>query len=411
MDRRHEIDGSSAILVSRDHSGRPGEETGGESFRFATSFGPARVYDSARQIPGEVWRDTFAGTSKDSRYYQLAAETLGVQFKHRYIALQNESEGEVVVQPVFLVEQDIMDGLPEKLHAAITWPRKLFPGWLKLRMLVVGCSAGDGALASTEPWAVQALHEALAIYGRKPKASVLLLKDFPSEFRGALQPFSQGDYLRVPSMPACALDLDFASFDEFMMKKLGKTFRESLRRKFKKLKQHPPVEMEVLVDATPVVDEITALYDATYMRSKMRFERLTREFFSRIGREMPGQTRFFIWRFKGKIAAFGLCLVHEGTMYNLNVGFDYSVALDLHLYFVVMRDFIQWALDHGLKRYVTGQLNYDPKLHFRMKLVPLDLYARHTSPWLNPVFKLALPFMQPARHNPVIRKFANFDEL
>jgi hypothetical protein len=42
---------------------------------------------------------------------------------------------------------------------------------------------------------------------------------------------------------------------------------------------------------------------------------------------MPDKTRFFVWRQNGRIAAFNLCLVHRQTLYDLGVGFDYSVAL------------------------------------------------------------------------------------
>ena len=58
-----------------------------------------------------------------------------------------------------------------------------------------------------------------------------------------------------------------------------------------------------------------------------------------------------------------------------------------------------------------GGSQYDPKFHFRMKLAPLDLYTRHTSPLLNPVFKLALGFLQPVRHDPIIQRFPNAAEL
>ena len=94
-------------------------------------------------------------------------------------------------------------------------------------------------------------------------------------------------------------------------------------------------------------------------------------------------------------------------MKHLNIGFDYNVSLGLQLYYVTMRDLFRWALDHGLSRYETGQLNYDSKLHFRMRLAPLDLYARHTSMSLNPLFKRALSFLQPAPHEPLIQRFPN----
>ena len=349
----------------------------------------------------------FRSQAKDFRYYQISAETLAGQFVHRFVFLQNQATGQTALQPVFLVDQDVLEGLPRKLNAALAWPRRFFPRWLKLRMLVAGCSAGDGALDCAEPWAVAALAEALGIYARQAKAALILLKDFPTKYRSALAPFTAAGYRRVPSMPGCALDLDFASFEEFMSERLGR----KLRYKYIKLNKQPPIAWEVLTDVTPIAGELHALYQQTHARSKMRFEQLTPEFFARLGRELPDRVRFFIWRVEGKIAAFALCLVHDGVMQHLNIGFNYAVSLDLQLYYVTMRDLFRWALAQKLKFYETGQLNYDPKLHFRIKLAPLDLYARHTAPWLNPLFKAALGYLQPVRHDPIIKRFPNAAEI
>lgn len=367
----------------------------------------ARVVDSAAGIPDEIRAQAFEGQAKSFGYHDIAARTLAAQFEHRYIVLQDRRTGRAGVQPVFFVNQDILEGLPGRLHAALIWPRRFFPGWLRMRMLMVGCPAGDGALDSREQWFVEGLCEALGIYAKKTKASAILLKDFPAVYREVLAPLADRGYRRVPSMPACKLDFDFASFEAYMKEKLGR----KLRYKYIKLNKKEAIPFEVLTDVAPIAGELYELYRQTHERSKMRFERLTPEFFTLIGSEMPGTARYFVWRVDGKIAAFALCLVHEGTMYHLNIGFDYSVSFDLQLYYVTIRDLFQWALDNGLRHYVTGQLNYDPKLHLKMTLDPLDLYARHTNPLVNPFFKFALGFLQPVRHDPTIRQFPNYSEL
>jgi len=169
--------------------------------------------------------------------------------------------------------------------------------------------------------------------------------------------------------------------------------------------------MEVIADAAEVLDDLFALYWQVYERSEFQFEILNREFFERLGREMPDKTRFFIWRQEGRIIAFNVCLVHDSVIYDLDLGMDYTVALDLHLYFVTWRDILQWSIDQSLRMYHTGPLNYDPKLHLRLTLSPQDVYARHLAPWLNPAFKFAMQFMHPVRHDRTIRRFKNAGDL
>jgi predicted N-acyltransferase len=169
--------------------------------------------------------------------------------------------------------------------------------------------------------------------------------------------------------------------------------------------------MDVVTDISAIVDEIFPLYLAVHERSPMKFEHLTKDFFCAIGREMPDKARFFVWRQSGRVIAFSLCLVCDDTIYDECLGLDYAVALDLHLYFYTMRDVISWAIAQGLRWYVSGPLNYDPKLHLRHELEPLDLYVRHTRAWVNPLFRFALKYLEPTRHDPVLQKFPNASEL
>ena len=240
---------------------------------FATSSGKARIVSVLGGEDGVRWQRAFAGHAKDHRYHQITAETLAGQFDHRYLFLENSATGEVAMQQIFFVRQDLTAGMPGKLRAMLNWPRKIFAGWLQLRMLMLGCSASEGSLDSTAAWAVDALTDALAAFARSSKVSIVLLKDYPSQYRDALKPLLSRGYSRAPSMPACGLALDFASFEEFLQKRVSYSFRKNLRRKFKKLTEHPPLALEVVTDISGVIDEIHPLYTQTFARSELQIGR------------------------------------------------------------------------------------------------------------------------------------------
>ena len=169
--------------------------------------------------------------------------------------------------------------------------------------------------------------------------------------------------------------------------------------------------MEVVNDITSHVEQLYPLYLQVHERSPMQFEHLTKDFFCRVGREMPERARFFVWRQLGRPIAFSLALLCDDTIYDECLGLDYSVALDLHLYFYTMRDVISWAIGQGLRWYCSGPLNYDPKLHLRHELAPLDLYVRHARSFLNPIFRVAVKYLEPTRHDPILRRFPNAAQL
>lgn len=383
--------------------------------RIETAHGHALAVTGAQLQAVPEWRNCFAHQRKDHRYYELVERTIPQDFEYFYFVLVDR-EGRVrAVQPFFLVQQDILAGLGEAARNAVARLRQWFPGFLKVRILMVGCTAGEGHLSAageTEmKWIAESLHGALQVQARRMRASLVVLKEFPRPYRAALEGFASRDYTRIPSMPMVRLEIPFASFEEYLSKKISKVMRHNLRRKFKKLADAAPIEMQVVNDVTPCVDELHPLYLQVFSRSKMTFEKLTKEFLCQLGQRMPERARFFIWRQNGKAIGFSVCLVHDGAIYDEYLGLEYPLALDLHLYFVTLRDIIQWAITNGCTRYCSSALNYDPKLHLKCDLAPLDLYVRHTSGFINPFFRRLLPVLEPTHRDPVLRKFPNAHEL
>lgn len=361
----------------------------------------------------DSWRHAFAGKSKDHRFYEIVADTLEGQFEHYYLLLEDRTGKVRAVQPVFFVQQNLVEGIPA-LRGAVETVRKRFPRFLTMRLLMVGNAAGEGHLSVCAPgdeeWVANALYQVLEIYGRSSKASLVVFKDFPASYRDVLWKFPANDYTRVPSMPMTELTLDYTDFEHYVST-LGASTRKDLRRKFRRIAAAEPISVEIVTDLTPYVEEVYPLYLQVHERSPLKFERLTTEYLSQLGRRMPDRARFFVWRQDGKAIAFSIALVHDDTIYDDYLGLDYRVALDLHLYFHTLRDILTWSLGQGLKRYRSSPLNYHPKLHLGCDLFPLDLYVRHTNPILNKIFRPVLRFLEPTRHDPVLRRFRNADEL
>ena len=93
------------------------------------------------------------------------------------------------------------------------------------------------------------------------------------------------------------------------------------------------------------------------------------------------------------------------------VGLDYSVALELNLYFYTLRDILQWAMKSGYKWYCSSGKGYEPKLRLKAQLVPLDLYVSHTWPVANMIMRRVLPLLEPTRSEKTLAEFPNFGEI
>jgi predicted N-acyltransferase len=361
------------------------------------------------------WMSTFTDQRKDYRYYEILDDTLRGNFEYRYFAIVDDSGHIRAIQPFFLVDQDILEGLGAERIYWISLVRRFYPRFLKLRALMVGCTAGEAHLAATETLPVDIVAETLSSgivnQARSLNAQLIVLKEFPSRYRKVLHCFVQCGFARAPSMPMTMLDIRYDSFDAYMAKALRSSSRRKLRKKLEATAGVSDIRMSVTDDAASFVDEIYPLYLQVFERSSMQFEKLTKDFFRQLGQRMNDKVRFFAWRRRNMLVAFSLCMVQGDSLYAEYVGFDYSVALDLHLYHYVVRDMISWGISKGYKWFRSGGLNYDPKLHMRHRLDPIDLYARHTSALANAIFRLALPWIVPVRYDATLKLFPNYKEL
>ena len=260
-------------------------------------------------------------------------------------------------------------------------------------------------------WVAQALRESLPRVAGALRARMVVFKDFPRSYRTPLRHLLRAGYARVPSMPGSRLELDFKDFEEYLTRKLSHKTRKNLRLKYRQAAAKTPLTMEVVSDIEPHIDEVFPLYEQVLERSHYKFEELTKSYFVQLGKRLKDRAYFFIWRENGKAVAFSSCVGHQGILRDHYIGLDYRVALDHHLYFVTFRDIVTWALKNGYKSYYSAPLNYEPKYHLRHDLAPLDLYVRASWAWLNPLFRVVVPYLEPTRYDPMIRRFANAHEL
>jgi hypothetical protein len=381
----------------------------------ALSGGSVEVASRREAMQCGHWASAFGAEAKDRRYYELVEDTIHEEFDYRYFIMRDWLGEICAIQPFFLLDCDLLIGTSPRIGQLTRLIRRLWPRFMRARTLMVGCAAGEGHLDGKDEFAqgfaAGLLSSAIVKQARRLKARIVVLKEFPAKYRPTLECFVNRDFTRIPSLPNVRLNIDYASFEEYMKSALSGGARRKLRLKLRATEQASPIELTVVNDVTPIIDEVYPLYLQVYHRSKLHFEKLTKDYFCGLGHRMSDKSRFFIWRQRGKIIAFGSCILQGDTMHAEYLGLDYSVALDLHLYHYTFRDLLNWAMARGYKSFHSSSLNYDPKFHLRYRLDPIDLYVRHTSTICNALFSRILPWIEPTRYDKTLKKFANYDEL
>src|SRR5438045_2905643 len=125
--------------------------------------GVATLLERDHLPQAQAWRHAFRAQCKDYRYYAVVDQTLANDFQHYYLMLRDSAGLVRGIQPFFLVRQNLVEGIPGAARKFVEWLRKRFPKLLTMRVLMVGCAAGDGHLATSDDvlWFANALHSVL----------------------------------------------------------------------------------------------------------------------------------------------------------------------------------------------------------------------------------------------------------
>jgi len=360
------------------------------------------------------WTSQFARLRKDHRYYEIVEDTLQQDFEFNYLLLRPSNEADCAVQPCFVINQNVFDGLQPGIRRFIEHVQRRWPVFMRIRTLMIGCAAGEGHLASPTPdiqaQIVRTFANSIMNCARGLGADLITFKEFPASYRPALRPLLDAGFSRIASFPNVSMRLEFRDFEHYCQQRLSRNERSQIRRKLRKAAECR-IRMQVVSDISDRAPEIAALYYQVHERSSFKFERLTEDFFAQICARMPDKARFFLWTQDERIVGFNMCMIEGSTIYSECIGLDYSIALDAHLYFVIFRDVMNWAIQNGFTQYGSTGLSYEPKYRFRFSLEPLDLYVRHVSPVANVLLKVLLPWLSPAQHDPVLKQFAHFRDL
>ena len=116
-------------------------------------------------------------------------------------------------------------------------------------------------------------------------------------------------YLRIDSLPSVLMEVNFASIEDYL-KTLSRPRRKDMRRKLRRARDGG-IEIRPVDNIDEIIDEIYGLYLKTYEAGSIKFEKLTRDFFARITRNISPYARYFLYYAKGKLAAFNLCFIYK----------------------------------------------------------------------------------------------------
>lgn len=326
--------------------------------------------------------------------YMKSIEDSVINDYRNYYILVYASEAELVAaMPVFITDSFYLDtplvGTTKNLCSII---RNYLPCFLKQRVLFCGCCISEYNKINMKKdidlknMVALTLKEVEDI-AKREKIKLIMFKDFihyAEDFHSAMEEHS---YFKAYSLPGTYIDLSWNSFEEYVQN-LKIRYRQNIRNKINQYKKQGGIEFEIVEEIQDIVDDIYVLYENTFNKAPVKFEKLKKDFFINIKRNLGDSARVIIARYGEKIVGFSLIICSQDVCINVRTGLDYEYASKYHLYFILHYKNIEYAIQKGMKRLYLSQTSYRPKLEMGSKLVPLLLYSKHRNPLMNKVYKI-----------------------
>ncbi len=353
-----------------------------------------RFESSAAQIDAALWDACFP-PPLEGRWWYDALERCGLEDQFEFLYAVIDRDGTPVgIAPMFAMNFPLALVAPPALAGVIGAVGKVLPSLVHPRTLFIGSPCADegtvGFMDRTDlAAALPVLVGAFKARARALGAGLLVWKDFAHPQSAALgSPAFRDSLFEVTSFPGTLVDLPPGGKDAYFAAMKGSR-RHVLKKKLRRSASLVALDAEVLQSPdAATLDELFGLFWQTYEKATTRFERLNREFFTRLAALPVAHFVVLRERSTGKAVAFMLCFVLGARVINKFIGIDYSRPRDWLLYFRLWDSAVDFALAHGATSIQSGQTGYAPKIETGHRLVPLSNYCAHRNRLVDAVLRM-----------------------
>lgn len=349
----------------------------------------AVVTDDIEQIPPAMWDALLDGDDLQAshRFVQICQRSGVEDAKYRHILL---SRGGRTVATASLasihVRLELLAG--SGLRRPVTAARRLFPGLLRVRVVLGGLpvSFGQSCLRiapGEDPSPLLARFAAEAdAFAQSEGASFICFKEMSSSEAEVTDGLCDLGYFRVPSLPSCHLELPFDD-----MKSFSDAMRSGYRRQFRHTRreqQDNHLTVRHIDDWETHEDTLFELYEQVMDRAEYQMERLNSAFFRELRLAFGDQVRLLtVESSGGDVLAFALMLHGKERSTFLIAGIRYEAPGALAAYRSVVTETIADAVRHGASGLEMGQTSYGIKTRLGAQPTARHLYVQHRGPLLH----------------------------
>lgn len=358
----------------------------------------ARIFSTIRDVPQEHWDGLLNNRScAFSREFWKVIEDSGLNdFQYKHVIFYDEDDRPVALTSFYSITTDLAIFARNRLRSTLGAIRKIFPNFLKLRMLECGTplTVSSPPIAMAEGFSVQkiipALHNLLLNTARTEKQFMIVVRDFEANAGTLQNDLRQFGYHWVENLPNTYLDIKWST-PEAYLDSLKSYYRSKLLRHLRK-NADQSIRHELIDDFAPMAEILCSQWLVVHRQAdELQREVLTPAFYRKFSDRMGSRSKVLLFYKQDELVGHALLLM-DGDMLRW-LYFGRKKAGNDSLYLYVGYTVIETAIRLGAKRLELGLTTYSIKQDLGAQVKPSNLALLSPYRLANPIVGLVYPLL------------------
>lgn len=373
----------------------------------------AKIHTSIDNIDPMLWRSLFGPQLlRRYGYYKTMQDSRLTKFKFYYIQILKDNQT-IAIAPCFVMDFPIDFSLEKRYKRITTFISKIFYYLINIRTVFIGmpmscqCDIAVSSQIQDRTEIFEKVLEVMRNIAKKENAWMIAFKDFPCQFGPYLE---TKNFIEIETYPNARLNINFDSFEGYL-KTLSYATRYDFRRKIRIYATLKPLTLEIRKNFDGCLDRIYQLYMNTVKKNELHFDTVKKDYFSNMVKNMQDEILIFIWKLDDKIVGFNLCFRNADTMVGDFIGFDYDVVYKYNLYFIAVKDKIEWCIKNNIKTLDEGTFTLELKKHLKFNFYKNYFYMKPSFSIFDSLAKAIIPFFRPSEQDKQILFLKKFKKI
>ncbi len=348
-----------------------------------------KVFSSADNLPQEDWSGLLQGRSCSfSSEFWGAIEKSGLNdFVYRHVLFYDENGRPAALASYYSITTDIAIFAPPALRAVLAAIRKVFPNFLKIRMLECGTpiTVNSPPFATADDVApgdvVDALGALLLTTARDEGHFIIVIRDFEPDAAALQHEFRRHGFHSVESLPNTYMDIKWPSPQDYLSS-MKSYYRSKLQRHLRK-NEAQGVRHELVDDFHDLAETLCAQWlNVHHQADEFQREVLTPAFYREFSLRMGFRSKALLFYRGDEMVGHALLLLDGDLLRWLYIGRKEAVNDSLYIY--ATHKVVETAIILGAKRLELGLTTYSIKQDLGAQMTPIKLALRSASSLINP---------------------------